>query len=269
MDTDGRPAGSVFIRDIRGDPPARDETRRPRRRLLHCPAMARTAAAAAATTAVTGRRRRRPWPRRLLRAAAWATKALLAAVALAALVAWPWSYGHSGTAIAWRWAAGSEKVDRWIWFIGWADGRVGAGSSFYTFSGEVLQKATARSAFDDAGWNREYSPDMADWSGLEGGAGFGPVHWLWRERAHASWLPDIVYRAHALYLPCWLLALAAGAWPAGSAALFVRRRRRLRRLARDGCCRRCGYDCRATPDPAGPRLPACPECGAAAAAAAE
>lgn len=76
-------------------------------------------------------------------------------------------------------------------------------------------------------------------------------------------------QTRVLWIPHWLLALAAGAWPAVSAALFVRRRRRLRRLALVGRCHRCGYDLRATPDPAGPRLPACPECGAAAGAAAE
>jgi hypothetical protein len=62
---------------------------------------------------------------------------------------------------------------------------------------------------------------------------------------------------------CWLLACLTAAVPVWRAGRFLARRRRLRRLALDGHCRRCGYDLRATPDPAGPRLPACPECGAA------
>ena len=34
-----------------------------------------------------------------------------------------------------------------------------------------------------------------------------------------------------------------------------------KRRRRTGRCPRCNYDCRATPNPAGPTLPTCPECG--------
>jgi hypothetical protein len=68
-------------------------------------------------------------------------------------------------------------------------------------------------------------------------------------------------RFHAIVVPCWLLACAAGAWPAASVALFVRRRRRAARRKRLNLCRRCGYDLRATPAAGGALLAVCPECG--------
>jgi len=52
-------------------------------------------------------------------------------------------------------------------------------------------------------------------------------------------------------LPLWAPALASGVLPALWLLLWAHRRRR--RTA--GCCPRCGYDLRATPD-------RCPECGA-------
>jgi len=91
-------------------------------------------------------------------------------------------------------------------------------------------------------------------------AGWGPCRWAHDTGKDHSESHDF----RVALFPLWLLALIAGAWPVGSLALLVRRRRRARRLLRSNRCRHCGYDLRATPDAAGPRLAVCPECGAGA-----
>ena len=67
---------------------------------------------------------------------------------------------------------------------------------------------------------------------------------------------DRVYAQIPLWFPMVLTLVLPLCW--------VRRWRKLRvaaRRGRLGLCLQCGYDTRATPDPNGPRLPQCPECG--------
>lgn len=58
-------------------------------------------------------------------------------------------------------------------------------------------------------------------------------------------------------VPCWAVALLAGALPAVVVARWLRSRRR----RRAGLCPNCGYDMRATPERGGAVLDRCPECG--------
>jgi len=68
------------------------------------------------------------------------------------------------------------------------------------------------------------------------------------------------FHIRTLYFPHWLFALACGIWPLTALALLFRR---LRRRARTGCCFKCGYDLRATPQAGAELVPRCPECGTA------
>jgi hypothetical protein len=228
--------------------------------------------AMAATRTVPGGRRR--WPRRILRRTLWAGMGLLALVAVAALVTWPWSYAHPGTLDGECWAVGGARVDRVAVAVGWGDGRVGIRYDREVHTQGWFNYGRGQAASNGPGWRWDRFEGQEYWSDLDGDRSWGPVRWRSAvDESRPEQDPEALEMIgsalgagrtdirRAASLPCWLLALAAGAWPAGSATLWARRRRRLRRLAREECCRRCGYDCRATPDPAGPRLAACPECG--------
>ena len=62
-------------------------------------------------------------------------------------------------------------------------------------------------------------------------------------------MPDSNYRRTAVVFPAWAATTLFAALPLAHLAAFARRRR-----IREGHCRKCGYDLRATPD-------RCPECG--------
>jgi hypothetical protein len=64
------------------------------------------------------------------------------------------------------------------------------------------------------------------------------------------------YHLTRVAVPWWFLASSFALAPT---IALVRRRKSRRRPPH--ACPACGYDLRATADPAGPRLPACPECG--------
>jgi hypothetical protein len=76
-----------------------------------------------------------------------------------------------------------------------------------------------------------------------------------------SWDPAKGGVTFGIALPYWFMCLLAAPLPLA----WLNRQRRRRRAARRteaGACATCGYDLRATPDPAGARLAVCPECGA-------
>jgi hypothetical protein len=67
------------------------------------------------------------------------------------------------------------------------------------------------------------------------------------------------YRDTTVRVPWWCLSLVFALAPMGSLWRWGTRRRMA-----PHCCPSCGYDLRATGDPAGPRWATCPECGRAA-----
>jgi hypothetical protein len=76
--------------------------------------------------------------------------------------------------------------------------------------------------------------------------------------AHASQtFPSAAGTATVTSIPFWAVIVATLILPLSA----LRRRLRDRRLIRQGRCRACGYDLRATPQEGGALLPRCPECG--------
>ena len=84
-------------------------------------------------------------------------------------------------------------------------------------------------------------------------------------KSDRSWYPSEGGVIFGLALPYWFLCLLAAPLPLAWLNRH-RRQRRAARRAKAGACAKCGYDLRATPDPAGARLAVCPECGAVAGA---
>jgi len=93
--------------------------------------------------------------------------------------------------------------------------------------------------------------------------GASPIDWnfagrpVWRVLGVIAESTDTAYgyRSRSLVVPFWMTALAASVLP----LVWVRRMIRARRKAKEGHCRRCGYDLRETPK-------RCPECGTVASA---
>jgi hypothetical protein len=122
-------------------------------------------------------------------------------------------------------------------FVGLASSRGGVTIHFGIFS------SGPRSRWVNSGWDWDtyaHSPIAYPARGVANRFGFGL-----RSGANSFGRRGVVV------FPAWLPTAVFAALPLVRGALFVRRRRRVR----EGCCRKCGYDLRATPD-------RCPECGA-------
>jgi hypothetical protein len=135
---------------------------------------------------------------------------------------------------------------------------------FQTPGGAVVHKKWlrhgGRSFFHEALTPPHRNP-FADGSFLNQiGLGYAEHNWVLDHRVPIAKYRGHAHRAHAPYWALIPLFLSAGL-PAVRGA--VAWRRRVRRAAA-GRCPSCGYDLRATPQPGGPLLPRCPECGAAA-----
>ncbi len=200
--------------------------------------------------------------RRIVRGFLWLIKAMLLAIALAALVLWPWSYGYRGQREI-RLSQLTPRPERVaeVWFVvEWSYGRVSTGGWQSESAGMNLNHERGRAAAHGAGWHWEFNVSGAFFGAFD--HSWGPFRWNVVTLEHyGDWCCG-----HNASLPCWLLASLTGAWPLTSLALLRRRRARTRRRARAGCCRQCGYDLRATPLPGvagGELLSLCPECGTA------
>lgn len=191
--------------------------------------------------------------RTILRVILFLIKGVLLLIAVATLVMWPVSQGKWSRLIVGRHTVGSDEGVHRIFFGGFLDGRVEVRHHWNYFYGDKLPPWLHERARDDAkGWNWSWESVPYNWNDQGWRAIWGPVRW--QEFKHEG--SDSKYFLRQLAAPCWFIALVAGAWPLGSMVLALCRWNKCRRAVREGCCKRCGYDLRATKEQ-------CPECGLA------
>jgi len=189
----------------------------------------------------------------------WGIKGLLLAICLVALFAWGWSYGHPGNFGGSRWWMEAGRADHREVACGWMGGRIVIGRWWWDWSGVMLAEGRRQAGSPGPGWSWDYLPRTMWWMDPPRDSAWGPF----RRDAIDFTRPGLVDGRRILSFPAWLAAVVAGCWPVVSIAMLIRRRRRLWRLGRVGCCAKCGYDLRATPDGSGALLAICPECGTA------
>jgi hypothetical protein len=188
------------------------------------------------------------------RAFVWIVKRLLLVLAVAAPVLWPVSRGRLMGVIAQRCTMGPG----WGEYRGYNaqcwDGRVVIGR-FWRHASVDPSLLLIRNMVHSGGegwrwdrWSHTCTWNERDWTGR-----WGPLHWEVTDYN----APSETHVRRYFAAPLWMLAFLAGVWPLISIALTIRRRRRRKRAALVGCCQRCSYDLRGTPD-------RCPECGALA-----
>jgi hypothetical protein len=187
----------------------------------------------------------------------WGLRGLLLAIALLAFFAWPWSWWHPGFVSATRWWLEPERADRRDVAGGWMNGRIVIGRWWWTFSGSLLDEGRKQAGSPPPGWRWGSRAVTMWWMDPPVDGSWGPF----RRDFYDTIRPGLTDGRRVLSFPAWLLVLVAGCWPVVSIAILIRRRRRLRRLGRVGCCRNCGYDLRATPEGSGTLVERCPECG--------
>lgn len=103
---------------------------------------------------------------------------------------------------------------------------------------------------DEGGPTQEWSLGAA-W----GSKGYAQVGG-WKQKVWDARKSDEPGYLRSVAVATWPFAVATGALPAWWAVLWALRYRIERRRRREGLCKRCGYDLRASPE-------RCPECGAA------
>ena len=190
----------------------------------------------------------------------WLIKSALLLIALAALLLWPLSRGREIELIRERLTSTPQSSQWQRYRFECCDGRLILARYQRQYAGAApsgLHPAATQTP-NQPRW--ELRSPSGQWSESEWTTKSGPLRWLRFDRTD----PDQSATFRGIAAPLWLIALAAGAWPALSLSLLVRRHLRHRRSRAQGLCEKCGYDLRATPTPpqqGGDVLAVCPECG--------
>lgn len=159
------------------------------------------------------------------------------------------------------WGGGDVLVSVWSLYSDAAQPRLlgcpeGVRTDWHLASGNAHRIARRYAA-----WNGAPRPRGDCTWRLNCGIALGKAEYRhWEPGLWGGGVQDAFCHGYFAVLPCWLLALLVSLLPAQRLYAFARRRRRARRALR-GLCPACAYDDRATPDPAGPLLDRCPECG--------
>jgi hypothetical protein len=191
--------------------------------------------------------------RRIVLGTLWVVKGFLLAIALGALGLWPWSYGHRLSIALEQYHLQPERVENVRFNIAWRDGRVFMTEVCNKFDGAWLASAHEQAIACGARWHWTMGSGerLLFYNAFDHSC--GPLRWS----SYTYVDQTDRFGSRGASFPMWLLALLSATWPLTSLTFLPRRGSRRRRgLANAGCCVKCDYDLRATPD-------RCPECGVA------
>ena len=163
---------------------------------------------------------------RILRGIFWIIKALLLAIAVAALILWPSTSDKGAFVFLEKYSQAPDHINQKTLYLNSDQGQIAFGQQILTRKGQMFDFYSH--------WLADH-PQAASWK-LDAMTGIflpttekhslGPVAWS----AQNSSSPNLVRTDRHIVLDCWFIALLTTAWPLTSLTLLIHRRIRHRRL---------------------------------------